>query len=78
MRQTGATSEAQFFCDEAMSEVYEFFNSIVLLSPGPLISILVFFLTVNYIITIGFLFLLLVRLNILTRHRISPSGHVRI
>ena len=67
-----------FFCDDSMSEVYEFFNSIVLLSPGLLISILVIFLTVNYIITIGSLFLVLVRLNLLIRHRISPSDHVRI
>ena len=67
-----------YFFDDALSEVYEFFNSIVLLSPGLLILILVIFLTVNYIITIGSLFLLLVRLNILTRQRISPSDHVRV
>ena len=78
-RQNGATSEAHlFFCDDAMSEVYVFFNSIVLLSPGLLISVVVFFVTVKYIITIGSLFLVLVRLIILTRHRISPSDHVRI
>ena len=68
----------KFFCVDAMSEVYEFFNSIVLLSPGLLISLLVIFLTVNFIITIGSLFLVLLRLNTLTRHRISPSDHVRI
>ena len=43
-----------------------------------LISVLVIFLTVSYKITIGSLFLVLVRLKILTRHRISPSDHVRI
>ena len=37
-RQTGATSKAHFFNDDAMSEVYDIFNSIVLLSPGLLIS----------------------------------------
>ena len=79
MRQTGATSEANFiFCDDAMSEVYEFFHSTVLLSPGLLVSILVNFLTVNYIITIGSLFSVLVRLKILTRHPIYPNDHVRI
>ena len=67
-----------YFFDDAMSEVYEFLNSLVQLSPGLLISILVTFLTVNYIITNGSLFLVLVRLNNLTRHRISPSDHVRI
>ena len=77
-RQTGGTSDAHFFRDDVMSEVYEFFNSIVLLSPGPLVSILVIFLTVKYTILFGSLFLVLVRLNILTRHRMSPSDHVRI
>ena len=68
----------QIFFNDAMSDSQEVFNSIVLLSPGLLISILVIFLTVVYIITIGSLFLVLVRLNILNRHRISPSDHVRI
>ena len=67
-----------FLCDDALSEVYEVFNSIVLLSPGLLISTLVYFLTVNFMVTIGSLFLVLVRLNILNRHRISPSDHVRL
>ena len=61
-----------------MSEVNEVFNSFVLLSPGLLTSILVIFLTVNFMVTIGSLFLVLVRLNILNRHRISPSDHVRL
>ena len=50
----------------------------MLLSPGLLISVLVIFLTVNYITTFGSLFLVLVRLNISTQHRISASDHVRI
>ena len=61
-----------------MSEIYEVFNCIVLLSPGLLISFLVIFLTVNYMVTIGYLFLVLVRLNILNRHRIFPNDHVRL
>ena len=66
------------FCDNAMSEVSDFFNSIVLFSPGLLMSVLVIFLTVIYIITIGSLFLVLVGLNILNWHQISLSDHVRI
>ena len=61
-----------------MREVSEFLNLIVLPSPGLLISVLATFLTVNYMITIGSLFLVLVTLNLLNRHRISPSDHVRI
>ena len=61
-----------------MSEVFGFLNSVMLLSPGLLISVLVIFLTVNYIITFGSLFLVPVRLNISTPHRISASDHVRI
>ena len=60
-----------------MIEVCEFFNSIVLLCPTLLVSVLVIFLTVKYIITNGSLFLVLVRLNILNGQRISPSDHVR-
>ena len=59
-----------------MSEVYEFLKSIVLLSTGLLISFLAIFSTVNYIITIGSLFLVLVRLKDLTRHRISASDNL--
>ena len=61
-----------------MSEVFGFLNSVMLLSPGLIISVLVIFLTVNYIITFGSLFLVPVRLNISTPHRISASDHVRI
>ena len=60
-----------------MSEVYDIFNSFVLPSPGLLFSVWVIFPTVNYIITFGSLFLVLVRLKILNRHRISRSDNVR-
>ena len=61
-----------------MSEVHEVFDSIVLLSPGLLILILVILLTVKSIFTIVSLFLVLLRLNILTRNRLSRIDLVRI
>ena len=67
-----------YFCDDAMSEVYDFLNSIVLLCLGLLISVLAIFLTVNHIFTIGSVFLVLVGLNILNGHQVSPSDHERI
>ena len=52
-------------------------NLFVLISAGLLISTLVSFPTVNFIMKIGSLFIVLVKLNNINYHRISPSDHVQ-